>query len=164
MYNIVYSTEENMYELYEKKSSSLYNRRCIDNTITGCNKCVGYCQYREHPGFLTEKQRVQHNCIGKKCFYYIAKPKKKKAVQIGNDFSTNILALIHNLMNNEEYIKVVRVEKTERNRYIAFYVTITNQCQFEKYSVQIESKLGVQIEFVKLNYEFDRCVSLLCAN
>lgn len=78
MYEIIYSTADSRYEQYEKQCRSKYDRRCIDNSITGCNKCVGYCQYAEHPGFLTEELRKQHNCIGKQCFHYVAKQKKEK--------------------------------------------------------------------------------------
>lgn len=73
---IVYSTETNLYDSLEKHNYSKYNRRCIDGRITGCGNCVGYCQYSEHPGYLTKELRKQHNCINKNCFYYVAKPKR----------------------------------------------------------------------------------------
>ena len=51
MYETVYSTANNKYEMYEKQSYSRYNRRCIDNSITGCGNCVGYCQYSDIQAF-----------------------------------------------------------------------------------------------------------------
>lgn len=163
MYETVYSTEKNKYAFYEKQSSSPYNRRCIDNTVTGCNKCVGYCQCIEHPGFLTKKHRKQHNCIGKQCFHYVAKPEKERTPQILSDLSSTILTLTHRLMSNNEYFRVIRVDNTTLNRYTAFYVTITNECEFDRYSNRIKEELGIEVSFVKLNYDFDRCVALLCA-
>ena len=74
MEGIVYSTEQNQYAILEKPYGNSQKRRCIDNKITGRNKCVGYCQHNEHPGFLTERHIKQHNCIGKGCHYFIAKP------------------------------------------------------------------------------------------
>ena len=50
-------------------------RRCIDGTKTGCGKCVGYCTYYEHTGFLTEALRNKHNCLRKGCKYYVKKEK-----------------------------------------------------------------------------------------
>ena len=50
---VCYSTETDVYGQYERKSPTKYNRKCIDGSITGCGNCVGYCQYKEHPGFLT---------------------------------------------------------------------------------------------------------------
>ena len=52
-----------------------YARRCIDGSHTGCNKCVGYCTYYEHRGFLTKELRKQHDCLKKGCRYYVNKEK-----------------------------------------------------------------------------------------
>ena len=78
MGEIIYSTDENTYEFYEKQSFSPKLRRCIDNTTTGSNKCVGYCKYDNHPGFLTAKHMKEHNCTNKACYYFIAKSSKRK--------------------------------------------------------------------------------------
>ena len=75
----VYSTDISLYDRIEKQNYSRYNRRCIDGRITGCGNCVGYCQYSEHPGYLTKELRKQHNCINKKCFYYVPKCKQRGA-------------------------------------------------------------------------------------
>ena len=50
-------------------------RKCIDGSVTGCGKCVGYCNYRGHPGYLTKELRRQHNCVKKSCRYYESKEK-----------------------------------------------------------------------------------------
>ncbi len=75
MNNIVYTAEGTLYGYYEKQSRSVYSRRTIDGKTVGCSKCVGYCSYDEHTGFLTQKLRKQHNCIKKRCDYYIGKKK-----------------------------------------------------------------------------------------
>ena len=77
--NVVFTTEIDRYAFFEKKSPSNYTRRCIDNSITGSNKCVGYCQYDGHPGFLTKDLLKQHNCIEKECYHFIAKSNKYKS-------------------------------------------------------------------------------------
>ena len=53
-------------------------RQCIDGSITGSNKCVGFCSYYGHSGFLTADLRRQHDCLGKQCTNYIPKHKNKK--------------------------------------------------------------------------------------
>jgi len=58
------------------KNESPHHRRCIDGKITGCGNCVGFCQFRDHPGYLTKELRKEHNCIKKGCNYYIPKVKK----------------------------------------------------------------------------------------
>lgn len=164
MYETVYSTADNRYEQYEKKCRSKYDRRCIDNSITGCNRCVGYCQYAEHPGFLTEELRKKHNCIGKRCFHYVAKPKKKNAPHLIVDLTTSILDVAQKAMCQNEFIRVLRVENTEFKKYNAYYVSITSECNFGGYATQIKQELGVEVDFINLNYDFDKCVALLCAN
>ena len=69
-----YSTATDRYALIEKQCMG-NERKCINGRVTGSNKCVGYCQYEEHPGFLTKELRRQHDCIKKKCCYYIGKSK-----------------------------------------------------------------------------------------
>lgn len=163
MNKTVYSAAEGQYEQYVDRLRSKQNRRCIDNTVTGCNKCVGYCQYEGHPGFLTEKLRRKHNCIGKQCFYYVAKPQKKMIPHRIADITSAILPAVHQVMCQNEYARVIRVEKAEFGKYNAYYVSITNECDFAGYALQIQKELGVDICFIKLDYDFDKCVALLCA-
>ena len=80
------------------------------------------------------------------------------------DQSASILTFVQKIMRDNECARVIRVENTEFNHYTAFYVTITNECQFDKYASKVEDELGIQISFVKLNYDFDRCVALLCVS
>lgn len=164
MYDTIYSTAESLYKQYEKQCRSKHERRCIDNSITGCNRCVGYCRYNEHPGFLTEKLRKQHNCIGKQCFHYVAKPKKENTPQLIIDLTSSILTVTRKVMSQNEFARVLRVENAEFKRYNAYYVSITSECDFNGYATQIKNELGVEVDFINLNYDFDKCVALLCAN
>ncbi len=164
MYETVHSTAENLYEQYEKQCRSKFERCCIDNTVTGCNKCVGYCRYEEHPGFLTKELRKEHNCIGKQCFHYVAKVKKNSTPQGVADLTSSILSMVHQTMCQNEYARVLRVENAEFKRYNAYYISISNECNFDRYSSQIKNKFGVDVDFIKLNYDFDKCVALLCTN
>ena len=45
----------------------------MDGRVYGCSKCVGYCRYYGHPGFLTGKLRQEHDCLGKGCAHYVPK-------------------------------------------------------------------------------------------
>ncbi len=74
--NIVYSTEWKTYAQMEGQSHSQHEHRCIDGRLKGCGKCVGYCQYGGHPGFLTEKLKEKHQCTEKECGYFIKNPRK----------------------------------------------------------------------------------------
>lgn len=61
------------YQQLEAQYGKGYDRRLIDGRITGCGKCVGFCQYHNHSGFLTKEQRKEHDCLRKQCFYYVPK-------------------------------------------------------------------------------------------
>lgn len=62
------------YSAFDKGvGNNKYNRRCIDGKITGCGKCVGYCTFSIHEGFLTKELRKKHNCVKKDCLYYVPK-------------------------------------------------------------------------------------------
>ncbi len=67
------------YSSYEAKNTTPHHRKCIDGKVTGSGNCVGYCQYCQHPGYLTKELRKEHNCIKKGCNYYL--PKEKPAIQ-----------------------------------------------------------------------------------
>lgn len=69
--------EMTTYSDYEKRSRIPYQRKCIDGKTTSPEKCVGYCRYTGHPGFLTKKLRQQHDCCNKQCDYYIRKEKEQ---------------------------------------------------------------------------------------
>ena len=58
----------------------------------------------------------------------------------------------------------MRVKNASLNSYTAYYVTITNDYSFAGYLEQVKSKHGINLSFEKLNYDFETCVSILCAN
>ena len=92
-HEIIYTTStSNVYSMREKEYSSPHHRRCIDGSVTGCGKCVGYCSFCEHPGYLTKELRKQHDCIKKGCYYYSAKDDKK--VEIISSPFTVLLSLV----------------------------------------------------------------------
>ncbi len=164
MNNVVFTTEIDRYAFFEKKSPSNYTRRCIDNSITGSNKCVGYCQYDGHPGFLTKDLLKQHNCIEKECYHFIAKSNKYKSQKNNYDISSLILAHVRKSFSDNEGIKIMHVKNTEYKDYTISYITITNECNFNDYMSTALDIFGVNITFVRLNYDFETCAALICTN
>lgn len=150
-----------MYAEYEKASPSAFTRKSITGEIVGCGKCVGYCKYHGHPGFLTQDQRNQHDCLGKGCFYYLAKPKRKKELKkAAPNLSYSILPAIQNTIQTEG-VKVIRFFETGFCEYTAYFVTITNDYSFVETASRIRERYGVAVLFSKLDYDFDTCVELL---
>lgn len=164
MANVVYSSDYDMYKHYEKQYSIGTLRRCIDGSLTGSNKCIGYCRYSEHPGFVTQKLQREHDCISKNCFHYVSKNKPMEiSCRKRADISQEIFAFAQKLLANNEFIKVLRVKNIEYKQYCAYYVTITNDYSLNQYASLINAKLGIHIQFERLNYDFDKCVALLYA-
>lgn len=164
MDNIVYSTEQNQYANLEKPYGNSHKRRCIDNKITGCNKCVGYCQYSEHPGFLTESHIKQRNCISKGCHYFIAKPKSTKERKKLDDLSNSILCYIKENDLLPEGVCVIRVTYSSLGQYIAHYISIITDYDLNVCNRAIKDSFNVELNFKNLNYNFETCVALLMAN
>lgn len=151
-----------MYEYYEKKSGSQHNRRLIDGTVTGCGKCVGYCEYCEHSGFLTKEQRKQHDCIGKGCYYYIPKERTTIAKPIKESTPDTIKSIAQQVLSKLDYMKVVRAVQNGSNQWNLDFVTISNDQAHIGYVDTIEKKTGYSIKFRKLDWSFDRCANYIC--
>lgn len=156
---VIYSTDKNRYAIYERRYGSGYNRKCIDGKITSCSNCVGYCQYNKHPGFLTAEHLTKHNCAGKGCDYYIEKPKREKSKS--SEYTAEILNLIRSKVESNEGVRVMNIKKLESDKYVAYYVAITNELWFEKVIKEVSSTFKVEVKFVQLNYDFDTCVALI---
>ncbi len=160
MENIVYSTEKDLYTEIEKSLGSIHERRCIDNKITGSNKCLGYCMYKEHSGFLTKELMQKHDCIKKKCDYFVSKPKHGSSKN-KIDLSKSILNYLNNIELIPDGVRVLRVKSHTYGVYIAYYVTIANIEGFSVCEKSVYKEFGVEIIFEKLNYSFDNCVSIV---
>ena len=160
MDNIIYSTETNRYSLYEKAAHSKYERRCIDGTTVGCSKCCGYCQYEEHPGFLTEKQMKEHSCLQKQCYHFIPKP--ARAAKHEKQTPSKLFDFVKKKVSDMDGIKVMRIKNTDED-CVAYFVTITNEYDFDDCIFEAKHKYDVSLSFVKLNYDFDVCAQIICA-
>lgn len=156
---VCFSTATDVYEQFERKSSTKYNRKCIDGSITGCGSCVGYCRFYGHPGFLTHKHREQHDCVNKRCFYYIPKPKAKH-ISDDKDFERSLLNLVQKSVAGMDDLKIINVQKKDQT-WIIGYITVFGGHVLSATEDALQKNIGVPIAMQKLDYSFDRCVELL---
>lgn len=148
------------YELFEHKERSLHERRCIDGRITGCGNCVGYCKYCEHPGFLTQRQREQHDCINKQCRYYLPKTKKNR-VKKNKDIRPEMLTSVAKYYSEEiDDLRVMR-SYLKGDRWVINYITVFGDHNLSNIEKSIEQSTGLPVKMERLNYSFDRCVELI---
>jgi len=154
----------NEYNTFDSKKNSNHNRKRIDGIITGRGKCVGYCKYINHPGFLTDDLRTKQKCLDKKCIYYIPKPKKNLRINaVKNNEQENILALSMSLTKDMEGMKIMRVNREKDGGWTIFYISISNYC-FNATSRIIEEKTGNKVKFVDLRYNFEIAADLIFGN
>ena len=149
------------YSYYDRQQNHTRNRRCIDGTVTGCGKCVGYCQFSDHSGFLTEEQRKKHNCIGKGCYHYLPKQKTKRKKAKDKNLITEIIKKSSEVIANLEGIKIIKAEENTKGGWKLKYVTLTNEYSISDLEKLISSVLGHRAVMQKLNYDFEIAAKLI---
>ncbi len=157
---ISYTGAYDEYQKMEALYGEGHNRKCIDGRTTGCGKCVGYCKYAGHPGFLTENQRSSHNCIGNECKYYIPKPERIRKTPKKNDPAKMVLDLVRDAVSDMEGLKVTRV-RNDNGSWVASYVTISNDYQLDQIVRNVHRQSGMKIRFNRLNLDFDICAQIV---
>ncbi len=148
------------YQSMEERYGIGHNRKCIDGKITGCCKCVGFCKYAGHPGFLTESQRSAHNCIGNGCNYYLSKPESMRILPKAMDPAQMLLNYAREAVADMEGLKVTRI-RNENGSWIANYVTLSNEYQLEQAEKRVRRQTGFKFSFHRLNLDFDTSVQIV---
>ena len=153
------STDKNRYAIYERRFGWGYNRKCIDGKVTSCSNCVGYCQYNKHPGFLTAEHLTKHNCAEKGCDYYIAKSKRVKIKN--SEYAAEVLEFVRSKVKSNEGIRIMNIKEQGDDKYIAYYVTVTNDISFEEVIRDVKLKFNLDLKLEQLNYDFDTCAEII---
>lgn len=147
----------------ERNTIRGYNLRCIDGSIHGCSKCVGYCSYDGHAGFLTPKMQEEHDCIGKKCFYHFPKPAgQKKRDKEEQSLLRDILSVAQAETATMEGLRVIRVSMESKSTYIVHYAAIAT---YDIALVQevIDENFEYHICMKQIPCDFDTAVTLVMA-
>ena len=136
-----------------------HRNKLINGRYTGCADCVGYCRCRQHEGFLNEKLRAEHGCLGKNCTHYeeIRKPPKRPKAPQNEKL---VLTYANELLAQTEGVKAHNVEKV-REVYIIHYVTVTNAVCFENTVRAIAARFGSPVRFERSNYDYDVCAHMI---
>lgn len=152
-----------IYAQVEAKQRAGHNRICINGSITGCGKCVGYCQYQGHPGYLTAQLRKEHKCLEKECFYYVPKPTRERAQHKDSAFLDMLLSSAIQRSVEMEGLRVMSVHEQGENSWLFNYVTISDEYPIHELVHGLECDFHGAVTFKKLNYSFERCVQLILA-
>lgn len=149
------------YTYYDSRYPNTYSRRCIDGSTVGCNKCVGYCQYEGHEGFLTEKHRKAHDCLGKECFHYLPKPRAERRAKMDTCTTATLKDGVAEILTKFEGLRPMHIELDTAGICLIEYITISNAYIIPEIEREISNLLGKPAKMVKLDYDFDRVVQLL---
>lgn len=149
------------YEMLERKHGNSKVRKCINGRNTGCGNCVGFCTFTGHPGYLTQDLRQEHDCINKKCHYYIQKPARSHLPK-PKDISSELLAIVKKQLVNFDDLRVVNTRQNG-DKWIIGYVSVFGQYDLNDIEQTIKADMGVSVEIKKLDYSFERCVELVCS-
>lgn len=160
MATISYSGAYEEYRKAEERFGNGHNRKCIDGRITGCSKCVGFCNFSGHPGFLTAAQRAKHNCVGHCCNYYLPKPERINPMKQISDPAKVLFGMIREAVSDMEGLRVTRLRNVNGS-WIANYVTLSNDYQLETIEKIVKQQSGFNFRFQRLNLDFDTCVQIV---
>lgn len=159
--SLVFTTEKHPYTEMETRFGKSHVRKTIDGHRVGCSKCIGFCQYDGHPGFLTYEQLKKHDCIGKKCFYYISKPAKDKMPPEKENKDKRIVDAANECINSQEGIRFLDAIQCELKKWQLGYITITNDYSLSDTKEILERQFGCEVIFSKKQYSYERCIQLL---
>lgn len=152
---------DSSYKEIESQMVRNFNLRCIDGSIHGCGKCVGYCSYEGHSGFLTAKMQAEHKCKEKGCFYHYPKPAtRRKAQKVPRSTEKAILRAAQAATADLEGLRVVRVAEVPGNGYAVFYAAIA-QYNIEVIAEAIKESTNYEICMKLIQCDFDVAVSLI---
>lgn len=152
-----------VYQAMKAKTIQNYNLRCIDGTLHGCSKCVGFCTCEYHPGFLTAQHERDHQCKEKQCFYHHPKPpaiKESNNKKAENEVEKQIMSIAQRTTAHMEGLRILRTSVDTNGHWIIHYVAIAGYD-----AAWIESKIieviERQVQLKELCCDFDTAVSLV---
>lgn len=149
------------YEEMEKPHRQSFVRPLINGSRCGSAKCLGYCHFDEHPGFLNQKLLRKHQCLEKDCKYFQPKPRRPKRPQeeVYNR-AADIVEFSNKIMQDCEGIKAVKAEQDSRGDWIVRFVAVAS-CEKEHLEVRISRLAGEKVRLKQLSCSFDHAAKII---
>ncbi len=151
------------YRVIDKRFGSVTNKRCIDGRITGSNKCIGFCNYADHPGYVTSEIAQKHMCFEKGCGYFIQKTRELVCApqKENGDIYSKIVESVYEQCNAFEGMKIIN-HKISGNKIVFYYVTISKEYRFDMIVQSFDKALfGLEIEFRVVPCEYTDAVNII---
>lgn len=152
--------EASLYREVENKTIKNFNLRCIDGSIHGCGKCVGYCSYDGHAGFLTAEMQKEHQCIAKGCFHHSPKPAAQKRLHDNSSLQKRILSIAQAATMAMEGLRVIRVVVESNANCVVYYATIA-EYDVSPVAKEITASTKCQATMKQIPCDFDVAIALV---
>ena len=150
-----------LYREIEEQTIRNFNLRCIDGTLHGCGKCVGYCTFAEHPGFLTSKMQAEHKCLEKGCYYHYPKPaRQNKSSKTTAHIQEQVLLAAQTATIALEGMRVIRASLDSDTSAVIHYAAIA-EYDIHPFEEEIAAKTGYSVHLKKIICDFDIAVALV---
>lgn len=153
--------ETSLYREVERETIRNFNLRCIDGSLHGCGRCVGYCTYDGHAGFLTAELQGEHQCIEKGCFYHFSKPKAQRNLRDNNkSLRRRILLTAQDATAAMEGLRVIRAAVEPDATCVVYYAAIA-EYDVAPIVEAIAASTGCQVTMKQIPCDFDVAVALV---
>lgn len=153
--------ERSLYQEMAAKTARSFNLRCIDGTLHGQSKCVGFCAYEYHRGFLTVQQERAHQCRERSCIHHHPKPPaKRRGKDTERARTEEIMTAAEAATAEQEGLLVLRAAKEGDNSWTVWYTAIAGY-DLAKTEEQLCKKLGCAVHMRPLCCDFDTAAALV---
>ena len=153
--------ETSLYREVERETIRNFNLRCIDGSLHGCGRCMGYCAYDGHAGFLSAELQDEHQCIEKGCFYHSSKPKARRSLHDNRKLlQRRILLTAQDATAAMEGLCVIRVAIEPDAICVVYYAAIA-QYDVAPIAEAIAASTGYQVTMKQIPCDFDVAVALV---
>lgn len=153
--------ETSLYREIEKKTIRNFNLCCIDGSVHGCGKCVGYCSYKGHTGFLTPEMQKARQCVEKGCYYHHSKPATQKRMHDNNKvLQKRILSIAQAAAEAMEGLRVTRVAIKANSYCVVYYAAIASY-DVSSVAEEIAANTGFQICMKQIPCDFNVAAAIV---
>lgn len=144
-----------------KHSNSHFTETLITGNKTSSGKCVGYCNFNQHKGFLNKKLIDKHCCHEKKCpFFYTVNSLADEQKNYDSENREEIIKVAANkAIEKYDYVKIVGVRKCKKY-FLLSYASVCGINEI-KLSEIIQQKCNVNVMLKLINQPFEKMVSIV---
>ena len=134
-------------------------RTCIDGSVTGRNRCTGYCNYAEHRGFLTATLTAERRCVERNCVHHAPREPRGVFVCPKPEPEPELLRLARTRAAGMEGLRLLSCAYADGAYLIAFAAVASYD--LDALRARLEKETGLKVAFRPLDCDFDTAARLV---